>query len=47
MTLAEQTLYRIMMNTPVSTDAANDGIAITLLLVTALIIVFKPNFSRI
>ncbi len=47
MSLMEETLYRITMNTPVSVDAANDGVIMTLLLVAVGIIVLKPNFSRI
>lgn len=47
MTIAEEALYRIIQSTPVTMDAANDGIAITLLFVAAIIIVLKPNFSRL
>lgn len=47
MSIMEDTLYRVIANTPISTAAADDGIIMTLLLVAALIIVFKPNFSRI
>lgn len=47
MTIAEDTLYRIMMSSPVTMDAADDGIIMVLLLMAAAIIILKPNFSRL
>ena len=46
MTLMEQTFWGIMNATPVTTEAANDGIIITVLFIAFLLIVLKPDFSR-
>lgn len=47
MTLAEQALWNVINSTPITAAGADDGIILTLLLVAFLIIVFKPDFSRI
>ena len=46
-TLAGDLLWENLMSIPVTTEAANEGIIITVLLIAAMIITFKPDFSRL